>query len=261
MNRCKGKLALVTGAASGIGRACAQQLRDEGAKVVLSDINVDAGRATADTMGATFLEHDVASEASWQLVMDSVADHGKLQVLVNNAGIGETSAASNPETTSLDSWQQTFAVNATGVFLGCKYGIPLMRSDCGPGGSIINMSSIAALVATPFITAYGASKAAVYQLTRSVALHCATAGYHLRCNSVHPGQIQTPMLESLFSDAAKAAGVDVETVRNEFRSRVPMGEFGEVSDIANAVVYLASDESKHVTGAKFVIDGGMQLSS
>ena len=147
------------------------------------------------------------------------------------------------------------SVNTDGVFLGCKYAIPAIR-DSG-GGAIINMSSIAALVSTPFLTAYGASKAAVAQLTKSVAIHCAEKGYRIRCNSVHPGQVSTPMHDSLLSDVARAAEMSVEQVREMFLSKIPLGEFGTPEDIAEGVLYLASDAGKHVTGQELVIDGGM----
>ncbi len=176
-------------------------------------------------------------------------------MLVNNAGIGENSAANDPESTALDDFSRIYSVNAGGVFLGCKHAIPAMRES--GGGSIINMSSIAALVATPFLTSYGASKAAVRQLTMSVAAHCAARGDRIRCNSVHPGQIMTPMLEGLFSDVADAHGQSAEFMRSEFLKQIPLGEFGEPDDVAYQVLFLASDESKHVTGTRMLVDGGM----
>lgn len=258
MGRVLDKVALVTGGGSGIGRASAARLAAEGARVIITDIDTHAGQVAADEIGIDFIAHDVADEKDWQAVIaDVVSRYGELHVLVNNAGIGDLGAASNPEATSLDDWNRTLAVNATGVFLGCKHGIPALRQ--AGGGSIINMSSIAALVATPFITAYGASKAAVRQLTTSVAVHCAQAGYRIRCNSIHPGQIRTPMLEGLFADAAALADVTAESMQGEFLKKIPMAEFGEPVDIAHAVVYLASDESSHMTGAQLVIDGGMQF--
>jgi len=148
------------------------------------------------------------------------------------------------------------AVNAGGVFLGCKNAIPLMAQS--GGGSIINMSSIAALVATPFITAYGASKAAVCQLSKSVAIHCAEQRNGIRCNSVHPGQIITPMLEGLFDEMGSTPGLSNELVRNEFLKKIPQGEFGQAEDIANMALFLASNESRHITGQQLVVDGGMQ---
>ncbi|RMF07908.1 MAG: SDR family oxidoreductase, partial [Alphaproteobacteria bacterium] len=143
------------------------------------------------------------------------------------------------------------------VFLGCRAAIPAIKR--AGGGSIINMSSIAALVATPFLTAYGASKASVRQLTMSVAMHCAQTGTRIRCNSVHPGQIRTPMHDALIREVAAKQGISQDEASAAFLSRIPMGEYGEPDDIAYAVLYLASDESKHVTGAQLVVDGGMQI--
>jgi 3(or 17)beta-hydroxysteroid dehydrogenase len=229
-----------------------------GAKVVITDINEKAGAEAAVQCGATFLPHDVTDESQWKsIVARTSQDHGGLHVLVNNAGIGECRAGSSPESTTVEDWNRVLAVNATGVFLGCKHAIPAMR-DSG-GGSIINLSSIAALVATPFLTAYGASKAAVRQLTMSVAIHCAEQRNGVRCNSIHPGQIRTPMLEGLFRDLGATAGVAPEAMEQEFLAKIPLGEFGRPEDVAWAVLYLASDESRHVTGAQFVIDGGMQV--
>lgn len=258
MGRVEGKVAIVTGGASGLGAATAALLAHEGASVTITDIDKVAGDAVASRLGLDFVCHDVTDEAGWAtLIARTVRDRGRLDVLVNNAGIGDAAGGTDPESTSLVDWNRVLAVNAGGVFLGCKHAIPaLQQSD---GGSIINLSSIAALVATPFITAYGASKAAVRQLTMSVAMHCAERGYRIRCNSVHPGQIRTPMLESLFRDFAAAAHVEPDAIQKEFLRKIPLGEFGAPDDIAYAVLYLASDESKHVTGAQFVIDGGMQI--
>lgn len=251
MGRVAGKVALVTGGASGLGRATAALLVREGARVTLTDIDGEAGAAAAAEIGARFLQHDVTDEAGWRGVL---GETGGLNVLVNNAGIGESSAANDPENSTLEDFRRIFAVNAGGVFLGCKHAIPVMRDS---GGSIVNISSIAALVPTPFLTSYGASKAAVRQLTMSVAAHCAARGYRIRCNSVHPGQIRTPMLEGLFADVANAQGESSEAVQSEFLKQIPMGEFGTPEDVAWQVLYLASDESKHVTGARFLVDGGM----
>jgi len=256
--RVNGKVALVTGGASGLGLAIASVLVQEGARAIISDIQDNSGRAAAEKIGAEFLQQDVANETRWLEVLQTINEkYGRLDVLVNNAGISGSALGTDPETTTLDEWQKIQRINGDSVFLGCKYAINYMRET--GGGSIINMSSIAALVATPFITSYGASKAAVRQLTMSVAMHCATSGSKVRCNSVHPGQIKTPMLENLFLEASTQAGIPVEVMKQNFLAKIPLAEFGEPDDVAYMVLFLASDEAKHITGAQFVVDGGMQL--
>lgn len=257
MGRVSGKSAIVTGGASGLGYAIAAMLVREGANVLITDIQ-ESGAEAAEQIGCDFLIQDVSIEERWAEIVASAEERfGAVNILVNNAGVGDGLAAPTPEDASLTDWQRIHRINSEGVFLGCRSVIPAMRR--AGSGSIINMSSIAALVGTPFLTAYGASKAAVRQLTMSVALHCAQQGYRIRCNSVHPGQIVTPMLEALWAQAAEGAGADIETVKQDFQSRIPMAEFGEPDDIAYAVLYLASDEAKHVTGSKLVVDGGMQI--
>jgi len=256
--RIKGKVAIVTGGASGLGFAIAAMMVKQGAQTIITDINENLGQAAAKEMGAIFLQQDVSDEARWRDILAQVKEkYGKIDILVNNAGISGSGMGSNPETESLEEWQKIQKVNGQSVFLGCKYAIDYMRKS--GGGSIINMSSIAALVATPFLTSYGASKAAVKQLTMSIAMHCATTGSKVRCNSVHPGQIITPMLEQLFIDVSKLAKAPVEAIKQTFLEKIPLGEFGEADDIAYMVLFLASDEAKHITGAQFVVDGGMQL--
>jgi len=256
--RVNDKVALVTGGASGLGLAIATVLVQEGALTIITDIQDDSGKAAAEKIGAEFLQQDVADEARWLEVLQMInKKYGRLDILVNNAGIISSALGSDPETTTLDEWQKTQKINGDSVFLGCKYAINYMRET--GGGSIINMSSIAAVVATPFITSYGASKAAVRQLTMSVAMHCATSGSKVRCNSVHPGQIRTPMLENLFLEASIQAGIPVDEMEQNFLAKIPLAEFGEPDDIAYMVLFLASDEAKHITGAQFIVDGGMQL--
>lgn len=256
VNRVQDKSALVTGGASGLGKEIATLLVKEGAQVTISDVSKEAGELVAKEIGASYLHHDVADESRWKDVLEIVGKKNSgLDILVNNAGIATNTGANDPESTTLDYWNKIFSVNATGVFLGCKYAIPMMRNS--GNASIINMSSIAANVATPFLTAYGASKAAVKQLTMSVAVHCAQNQYGIRCNSVHPGQIMTPMLQGLFADVTATANLPDLAVREEFKKKIPLGEFGTPEDIAYAVLYLASDESRHVTGAQFAVDGGM----
>lgn len=256
MGKLDNKVAIVTGGASGLGKATASLFAKEGAVVTITDVNEERGRFVAEEISAFYLHQDVSDESRWHAVIDQVSTtHQGIHILVNNAGISDNAETSNPEFTSFDDWQKVMTVNAGGVFLGCKIAIPAIR-DSG-GGAIINMSSIAALVSTPFLAAYGASKAAVAQLTKSVAIYCAENGYGIRCNSVHPGQISTPMHDRLISDVAKVSGINVEEARALFLEKIPMGEFGSPDDIAEGVLYLASDAGKHITGQELVIDGGM----
>jgi 3(or 17)beta-hydroxysteroid dehydrogenase len=178
---------------------------------------------------------------------------GRLDILVNNAGILGPMDAVNPETTRLSDWRKVFAINVDGVFLGCRAAIPAMKRN--GSGSIVNISSIAGLRATPYATAYGASKAAVRQLTKSVAQHC--AAFHIRCNSVHPGDVRTPLWDRQAEEVARLRGVSVEDFIEENRLDSPMGEFITPEDIAAAVAYLASDDARHVTGTALLVDGGI----
>ncbi len=256
--RLAGKSCIVTGGARGLGRAIAAKLIGEGASVLITDIDEAVGTQTATEIGAQFAVQDVTEEARWPQIIQACQDKfGGLDVLVNNAGLAGIGDGVSPEDTSLRSWQRTFGVNVEGVFLGCRAAIPAMRK--AGGGSIINMSSVAAITPTPFLTAYGASKAAVAHLSTSVALHGAPD--KIRCNSVHPGQVQTDMHNDLIADAAAMAGAPVAAVEADFAARIPLGEFGQSEDIANTVLFLASDESRYVTGAQMVVDGGMQLSN
>lgn len=256
--RLDGKRAVVTGGAKGIGAAIIRRFIEEGAEVLLADIDPVAAEAASKTLKVPHYIQDVSSEDGWRGLVDDVRTRfSGLDILVNNAGIGDMSGKDSPETTSLENWRRTFAINTEGVFIGCREAIPLIAEQ--GGGSIINISSIAALVPTPFITAYGASKAAVLQLSRSIALHCAQHNYKIRCNTIHPGQIRTPMHDKLMADTAVIADAPFEDIRADYLSRIPLGEFGEPEDIANAALFLASDEARHVTGIQLVVDGGMQL--
>lgn len=255
--RVAGKVALVTGAAGGLGLATATMLAAQGATVYLSDLADDKGSAAAKDIGAAYLHQDVTSEERWQEVMQEIGKaHGKLDILVNNAGIGGSSLQGNPENAELQEWQRVQEINLQSVFLACKQAIPVMREQ---GGSIVNLSSVAALMVTPFVTPYSVSKAGVAHLSRNVAMYCATQGYRIRCNSVHPGQIDTDMHRSGLRDFAESMRVEEEEVRQGFLQKIPLGEMGQPDDIAYAVLYLASDESRHVTGTQLVVDGGMTL--
>lgn len=251
MERVRGKVAIVTGAALGLGRASALMLAHEGARLVVTDIREPDGAKVRDEViaaggEAVFLRHDVASEADWISVIEVAQDRfGSLDVLVNNAGVA---LAANVEETSLEQWRWLMSINLDGVFLGVKHAVAAMKQE---GGSIINLSSIEGLIGDPNLTAYNASKGGVRLLTKSAALHCARAGYKIRVNSIHPGYIKTPMV-----DAYVAAQADPQFVAAELNRLHPLGHIGEPDDIAHGVVYLASDESKFVTGAELVIDGG-----
>jgi 3(or 17)beta-hydroxysteroid dehydrogenase len=258
MHQLNEKVVLVTGGASGLGLAIAQRLAAERARVVITDIRAEAGETIAAQYGLTFIEQDVTNEVRWgEVVLDIEKRLGALHILVNNAGIVGPMDASSPETTRLTDWRRIFAVNVEGTFLGCRAAIPAIRR--AGGGSIVNMSSIAGLVSMPEGIAYGASKAAVRHLTRSVALHCARDGSKIRCNSIHPGNVRTPLLEKAMEGIAKSRGVSFDDVVREFQNESPQREFQDPEDIAQAVLYLVSDGGKHITGAQLVVDGGASL--
>ncbi len=252
MNRMRGKVAIVTGGAVGIGRACALKLAEEGAAVAVTDLNEAAAARAVDEIrraggDAIFVKHDAADEANWELVIRTVLDRYKrLDAVVNNAGVG---LARDIEQTTLEEWRWLMSINLDGVFLGTKHAIAAMKDQ--RGGSIVNLSSIEGLIGDPTLAAYNASKGGVRLLTKSAALYCAKASYNIRVNSVHPGYIWTPMVEGFL----KSQG-DVAQGRKLLDSLHPIGHIGEPDDIAYGVLYLASDESKFVTGTELVIDGG-----
>ncbi len=254
--RVAGKKALITGAAQGLGAAHAMRLAEEGARVLLTDIN-EAGAAqqaaainVAHGAGTAFsMRHDVTQEAEWQAVIAFAHDQlGGLSVLVNNAGIG---VRGNIENCTLEEWHRGFAVNVDSVFLGCKHALPLMK-DHQPG-SIINISSIAGLIASDTMPGYNASKAAVWMLSKSVALHCAKMGWDIRCNSVHPTFVDTPILDGM----VRSSGREKSVIMGKLARQIPLGRVGEPIEIANGVLYLASDESRFMTGAELKLDGGI----
>jgi 3(or 17)beta-hydroxysteroid dehydrogenase len=248
MARVTGKIAIVTGAASGIGRACAQRLAAEGASVLVTDRDDRGATLVAASLGPPHLAHalDVTDEAAWKTTVDlAVATFGRVDVLVNAAGIG---AVANIEDTTLAQWRLVQAVNSDGVFLGCREVFRAMKPG---GGSIVNISSVAGLIGDGDLPAYCASKGAVRLLSKAVALHGARRGANIRCNSVHPGFIATPMV-----DALAAAYPDPVAARERLANANPLRRIGEVDDVASLVLYLASDESKFVTGAELVVDGG-----
>jgi NAD(P)-dependent dehydrogenase (short-subunit alcohol dehydrogenase family) len=254
MDRVKGKIAIVTGGALGIGRACALLLAREGAKVAVTDIDDGNGNAVVREIEAgggqaLYLHHDVAREADWEsVVAQTVQRFGGLHILVNNAGIA--AGGGNVEQASLADWRRLMSINLDGVFLGMKHGIAAMRRT-GQGGSVVNLSSILGLVGAAEHPAYNASKGGVRLATKSAALHCAQERLGIRVNSVHPGYIWTPMVENYLKTLP-----DPEAARTAVAALHPVGHMGEADDIAYGVLYLASDEAKFVTGAELVIDGG-----
>ncbi|MGA0885676.1 MAG: glucose 1-dehydrogenase [Ilumatobacteraceae bacterium] len=255
--RVSGKVAIVTGGASGIGRACSILLAAEGASVVVTDIQDDAGRAVASEIeaaggSASYLHHDVTSEDEWKVVAASVMEsHGRIDVLVNNAGIGIGGSILDME---MSDWSRQMAINVDGVFLGMKHCIPGMR-DTG-GGSIINMSSVAGLRGSPRLAGYNATKGAVRLLTKGVALECARERWNVRVNSVHPGIIETPIWDTVGAALSRAENTSID-VAAVAQASVPTGVLGQPTDIANGVLFLASDDSSYMTGSEIVIDAGM----
>lgn len=248
MDRVKDKVIIVTGAASGLGLADAKLLVEQGAKVVMTDIDRDAGASLASELGAMFIEQDVSEETSWQTLMATVeSQFGRLDGLVNNAGIAPIGTI---EDTSTEMWRRVLAIHLDATFWGCQSAIALMKK--GGGGSIVNMSSTAALVGIAPYLAYAAAKGGIRSMTKSIAIHCREARLNIRCNSVHPGSISTPMVHG----ALKALlGTDLMAQEDPEKTRKELG-IGEPNDVANMVLYLLSDESKHVTGAEMVIDNG-----
>ncbi|MEL0230682.1 MAG: glucose 1-dehydrogenase [bacterium] len=250
MGRLEGKTALVTGAASGIGLQTSIRLAEEGARVMMTDINLEKVRQQAEKIdaNATFLKLDITEEEEWISVLDeTVKRFDRLDILVNSAGMV---LIADVEQITLEDWRKVHAVNLDGTFLGCKHGVRVMK-EFG-AGSIINLSSVSGMIGGFNLAAYNSSKGAVRMLTKSVALHCARAGYGIRCNSIHPTFIETPMLESMIRDSP-----DPEKARQTLVRQVPLRRIGKPDDVANMIVYLASDESTFVTGTEMVIDGGV----
>jgi 3(or 17)beta-hydroxysteroid dehydrogenase len=248
-DRLKGKIAVITGAASGVGKADALLFAAEGARVVLTDLNEEAGRAVAAQIGdaARFVRHDIASEAGWNDVFGAAQQHfGTPNVLVNNAAI---LLLGSIEDASLEQWQRVMRVNAEGYFLGCQAAVRAMKEK---GGAIVNMSSVAALGGLGAFCAYSASKGAVTAMTRAIAAHCKQQGYKIRCNTVHPDGILTPMTEPFFGSAEAGRAQLTESVDPRARMCLP-------EDIAQLVLFLASDESRFISGSEYRIDNAQMI--
>lgn len=260
MNRLEHKVALVTGAARGIGQAIAQAMAAAGAVVYLGDIDEAGAAAAAAAVGMPWLPLDVRDEAQWQAAVARIlAERGALHVLVNNAGITglEEGACHNPEATSLEEWRRVHATNLDGVFLGCKHGIRAMRQNPpGQSGAIINISSRSGIVGIPAAAAYASSKAAVRNHTKTVALYCAEQQLPVRCNSIHPAAILTPMW-----DPVLGSGPEREANMRAMVADTPLRRFGTPEEVAELAVFLASDAAAYITGAEFHVDGGILAGS
>jgi NAD(P)-dependent dehydrogenase (short-subunit alcohol dehydrogenase family) len=251
--RLNGKKALVTGGAQGLGAAIAARLAAEGALVLVTDINEAGAAEVAAAIDAQHantawsLRHDVTSEDDWKSAVAAAEKlMGGLSVLINNAGVATLGSV---EELSLERWHRDMTVNVDSVFLGCRAALPLLRRSLP--ASIVNIASISSLIASHNFASYNASKAAVWMLTKSVALHCARQGWDIRCNSVHPTFIRTPLLNDMIGDRNE------DLVLAKLAKQVPLGRLGEPIDVAQAVVYLASDESRFMTGSELKLDGGI----
>lgn len=259
----RGKVALVTGAAKGIGAACAATLARHGASVVVADIDEQGGRAVAGAIVseggiAAFMQLDVTDEAQWQSTVKTVVDrYGGLDVLVNNAGIAVVHTLLE---TSLAEWRRVHAVNLDSVFIGTRCAVELMRPGgrSGRGGSIINLSSVGGLIGAEGLTSYCSAKGGVRLFTKAVAVECGRAGYGIRVNSVHPGNTDTPMFRQELEDMrSKGAVASTEEALKFYMDMQVLPEIGQPQDIAAMVLFLASDAARFITGAEFVVDGGL----
>ena len=253
MGRVSGKMAIVTGAAQGLGAAIATMLAKEGAKVTLTDINGAGAAAMAETINESYpgqafsLQHDVTSEDRWKDVVAAAVEFmGGVNILVNNAGIG---AGGTVEDLPFADFKKVMDVDVDSIFLGSKYAIPEMKKSAP--GSIVNISSIAGLIASGNYVAYNTAKAGAWMISKSIALHCAKRQYDIRCNSVHPTFIDTPILDRTKEQFGE------EQALAKLARQGPLGKVGEPNDVAFAVLYLASDESKFVTGSELKVDGGI----
>ncbi len=259
MHRLDGKVALVTGAARGIGAGIARAFAGEGARVWVTDINDEEGRELVDQLGPghRYARLDVAAESDWKVIDELVATEGKLDILVNNAGITgfeDGPVAHDPENVTIDEWHRVHSVNLDGTFLGCRAAVRAMRPQ--GTGAIINISSRSGLVGIPGAAAYASSKAAIRNHSKTVALWCAQQGLQIRCNSVHPAAIMTPIWDAMLGGGPERAGRVAAMVKD-----TPLKRFGTVEEVAALVVFLASDEAPYITGSELDIDGGLLAGS
>lgn len=246
MGRLQGKVAIITGALGGIGRADAELFAREGARLLLTDLNEQGGAEFAASLGteALYMKHDVASEADWIAVVAAAEQRfGRLDVLINNAGMLVMGSVVD---TTLEQWRRVHAVNLDGVFLGCKHALPAIER--AGGGSIVNISSIAAMHGVPYVAAYCSSKGGVRSLTKAVAVHCREKKNNVRCNSVHPDGVKTPMVVKVATGQEHATRAEIESISSH------SNRFCEPEDIASVVAFLASDDSRYMNGAEVLVD-------
>jgi 3(or 17)beta-hydroxysteroid dehydrogenase len=254
MSKLQNESALITGGARGIGAAIARRFALEGASVVVADVDRESGNAVAKEIDGVFVELDVSSEEGWTAL---AATYATIDIVVNNAGITgfeDSAGPHDPEHATLAEWHRVHAVNLDGTFLGCRYAIKAMRAK--GAGSIINMSSRSGLVGIPGAAAYASSKAAIRNHTKSVALYCAQQGLNIRCNSIHPAAILTPMWEALIGD-----GPDREARKAAMVADTPLKRFGTVDEVAAIALLLASDDATYMTGSEVHLDGGLLAGS
>lgn len=254
MGRVDGKKVLITGGAQGLGACFGRMLADEGARVALTDVNFNGAEATAAAINekhpgaALAIQHDVTSKTDWERALSAGAEHmGGISVLINNAGIG---TAGNIETETYENWRRTQEIDVDSIFIGTQLAMPYLKES--QPASIINISSVAGMIADGMMLSYNAAKSAVWMMSKSIALHCAKSGYDIRSNSVHPVFTRTPIVEPLIQLGGGGEEGEKKLVR-----QIPLGRLGEPEDVGYCVLYLASDESRFVTASEFKIDGGI----